>query len=155
MTEQKKSLTIREFGPKDATLMSSFLRSQTPEYSKFFYAFAFDEPSIAEMLATSRADIYSGVFWKDELIGLFMLRGWDAGYEIPSIGMFISENYRGKGILKLTLDAAKINCKLSGVNKYMMKTHPDNKAFKNLQRLGFYQTGVEESTGNIVYHIDF
>jgi RimJ/RimL family protein N-acetyltransferase len=150
-----KSLSIRSLEPPDAAVISTFLRSQSPEYLRFFYAFGSDESEIAEILSASEMDIYSGVFWQAPLVGIFFLRGWDAGYEIPSFGVLIDEKYRGKAFLSLTVDAAKLICRLSGINRFMVKIHPDNIALRNVHRMGFYQTGVEESTGNVIFHLDF
>lgn len=150
-----KSLIIRELEPTDAGAVAALMRSQSSEYLRFFYAFSLEESAITQMLADSEKDIYSGVFWQSELVGVFFLRGWDAGYEIPSFGVLIDEKYRGKAFLNLTVDAAKLICKLSGINRYMVKIHPDNTPLKNVQRMGFYQTGVEESTGNVIFHLDF
>lgn len=150
-----KSLAIRSLDVSDSAVVTVFMRSQSPEYLRFFYAFGSDESTIAEMLSEAGRDVYSGVFWNGNLVGVFMLRGWDAGFEIPSFGVLIDEKYRGRAFLSLTVDAAKLICRLSGINRYMVKIHPDNKALKNVDRMGFYQTGVEESTGNVIFHLDF
>lgn len=150
-----KSLSIRRLEPSDAAAVSAFMRSQSAEYLKFFYAFGADETSLAEMLSSSLKDVFSGVFWQDNLVGVFFLRGWDAGYEIPSFGVLIDEKYRGKSILNLTVDTAKLICRLSGINRFMVKIHPDNTPLKNVHRMGFYRTGIEESTGNVIFHLDF
>lgn len=154
MTTFKKSLLIRPLEPVDAATASRFMRSQPPEYSRFFYAFGSDETMIAEILSACRADVYSGVFWQENLVGIFMLRGWDAGFEIPSFGVLIDEKYRGGAFMRLTLDAAKLICRLSGAKRLMAKIHPDNVSPRGASRLGLRQTAVEESTGNIIYHLE-
>lgn len=155
MTALEKSLSIRSLEAADSAALSAFMGAQPPEYSRFFYAFDPDESAIAKTLASSERDVYTGVFWQGNLVGVFMLRGWDAGYEIPSFGVMIDEKHRGKAFLNLTVDAAKLICKLSGINRYMVKIHPDNVALRNVRRMGFYETGVEDSTGNIIFHLDF
>ena len=150
-----KSLSIRQLEPADAAAIAGFMRSQSNEYLRFFYAFGSDEAAIAEMLSASKRDIYSGIFWQGSLIGVFMLRGWDAGYEMPTFGVLIDEKHRGNAFLNLTVDTAKLICRLSGLKRFMVKIHPDNTALRNVHRMGFYQTGVEESTGNIIFHLDF
>jgi RimJ/RimL family protein N-acetyltransferase len=147
--------SIRPLEPSDAVVISAFMRAQHAEYIRFFYAFGSDEGSIVKILSASRMDVYSGVFWNRELIGVFMLRGWDDGYEIPSFGVVIDEKHRGKAFLNVTVETAKLICKLSGINRYMVKIHPDNVALRNVHKMGFYQTGVEESTGNVIFHLDF
>ena len=150
-----KSLTIQQLKLADVAAVAEFMRLQSPEYLNFFYAFGLEESAIAEMLESAEKDVYSGVFWRGELVGIFFLRGWDAGYEMPSFGVIIDENYRGRAFLNLTVDAAKLICKLSGINRYMVKIHPHNTPLANVQRMGFYQVGVEESTGNVIFHLDF
>ncbi len=149
-----KSLSIRPLESTDAAAVAAFMRSQLPEYSRFFYAFGSDEAAIAEMLSASRMDVHSGVFWQENLVGVFMLRGWDAGYEVPSFGVLIDEKYSGGLFFRLTLDAAKLICRLSGVKRLMAKCHPGNISPTGARRFGFHQTGVEESTGNIIYHLE-
>lgn len=150
-----KSLSIRQLEATDAAAISAFMRSQSSEYLRFFYAFGSDESAIAEILSASEMDVYSGVFWQANLVGVFFLRGWDAGYEIPSFGVLIDEKHRGNAFLHLTVDTAKLICRLSGIKQYMVKIHPDNTALRNVHRMGFYQTGVEETTGNVIFHLDF
>ena len=148
------SFSIRPLKATDAAAISAFMSSQSPEYLRFFYAFGSDESAIAEILSAARTDVYSGVFWQENLVGVFMLRGWDEGYEIPAFGVLIDEKYRGGAFMRLTLDAAKLICRLSGAKRLMAKIHPDNVSPRGARRLGLYQTGAEESTGNIIYHME-
>ena len=147
-------LTVRALRVEDAAAVSAMLRAQTPEYARFFYAFDFAETAIAELLAARVRDVYSGLFWQGELVGVFMLRGWDAGYEVPSFGVLIDERHRGGAFMRLSLEMAKLICRLSGAPRLMAKIHPDNVSPRGARRLGLTQTGVETETGNIVYHLD-
>ena len=146
-----KSFTIRPLESADAAAISTFMRSQPPEYLRFFYAFGADETAITETLSALKQDIYAGVFWRDDLIGIYMLRGWDAGYEIPSFGVLIDDKYRGGTLMRLTLDTAKLICRLSGAKRLMAKIHPENMSERGARRLGFERTGIEETTGNNIY----
>jgi hypothetical protein len=148
------SFVIRPLSPQDAAAVSGFLESQPREDSRFFYAFGADRSSIFEMLAEASSDVYAGVFWRSDLIGIFMLRGWDAGYETPSYGVFIDSRHRSWPLFRLTLNSGKLICRLAGVKSMMAKVHPENLSPKGMIRLGFRQTGIEESTGNIIYHMD-
>lgn len=106
------------------------------------------------MLSAYREDVYSGVFWQEKLVGVFMLRGWDEGYEIPSFGALIDEKYRGGAFMRLTLDTAKLICEFAGAKRIMAKIHPDNVSPRGANRLGWVRTGVEAATGNIIYHME-
>ena len=83
-----------------------------------------------------------------------MLRGWDAGFEVPSFGVLIDEKYRGGPFMRLTLDAAKLICRLSGTKRLMAKVHGSRVTHRAAHRLGFRQTGIEEATGNVIYHLE-
>lgn len=146
--------TIRPLGVEDAGAVSRLLRAQPPEYVRFFYAFGFDEEEIARVLAARAKDVYSGMFWRGELAAFFMLRGWDAGYEVPSFGVVVDVRHRGLAFMRIALDVAKLICRLAGAPRLMAKIHPDNVSPRGARRLGLVQTGVEPETGNVVYHID-
>ncbi len=145
---------IRELRVEDAASVSGLLRAQPPEYAHFFYAFGPGEEELARILSARRRDIYSGIFWRGELAAVFMLRGWDAGYEVPSFGVLVDVKHRGRAFMRISLDVAKLICRLSGATRLMAKIHPDNVSPRGARRLGFVQTGVEPETGNVVYHME-
>jgi len=139
---------------EDAGAVSALLRTQPPDYARFFYAFGSDEEEIARILAGRKRDVYSGIFWQGDLAAVFMLRGWDAGYEVPSFGVLVDVKHRGRAFMRISLDVAKLICRLSGAPRLMAKIHPDNVSPRGARRLGLLQTGVEEATGNVIYQID-
>jgi RimJ/RimL family protein N-acetyltransferase len=147
-------LAIRPLLVEDARQVSALLRAQPPEYTRFFYAFGFEEEEIATLLAVRRLDVYSGMFWQGHLVGFFMLRGWDSGYEVPSFGVLVDQQFRGGRFMRLSLEIAKLVCRLSGAPRLMAKIHPDNVSPRGARKLGFVQTGVEAETGNVVYRLD-
>ena len=145
---------IRGLRVEDAAAVSRLLRAQPPEYVRFFYAFGFDEGEIARVLGARGKDVYSGMFWRGELAAFFMLRGWDAGYEVPSFGVVVGVRHRGLAFMRIALDVAKLVSRLAGAPRLMAKIHPDNVSPRGARRLGLVQTGVEAETGNVIYHID-
>jgi hypothetical protein len=145
---------IRPLGVEDAAAVSGLLRAQPPEYVRFFYAFGFEEEAVKRVLAARGKDIYSGIFWGGELACLFMLRGWDAGYEVPSFGVLVDVKHRGRAFMRIALDVSKLICRLAGAPRLMAKIHPDNVSPRGARRLGLVQTGFEAETGNVIYHIE-
>jgi hypothetical protein len=154
MSADIEYLAVRSLRAEDAALISAMLRAQSPDYARFFYAFKFEEAAIAEMLAAREKDVYSGIFWQGRLVGIFMLRGWDAGYEVPAFGVLIDEQHRGGRFLKLTLEMSKLICQLAGAPRLMAKIHPDNVSPRGARRLGLVQSGVEAETGNLIYYLE-
>jgi len=147
-------LTIRPLCIDDAGTVSAMLLAQPPEYARFFYAFDFSEDQIASILAKKKKDVYSGMYWRGELVGIFMLRGWDDGYDVPSFGVFVAEKYRGGAFMRISLDVAKMICRLSGAKRLMATIHPDNVSPRGAVRLGFVDTGKKTEAGNHVYEMD-
>src|SRR4028119_1389937 len=134
-------LTIRPLKAEDAADLSSLLSGQSPAYMRFFTPFNFDYPSIANLLAEQGTDVFMGMYWQERLIGFFMLRGWNSGYEIPSYGVLIDEKYSGYGLTRLSLKLAKSICKLRRVHRLMLKVNTHNLIAKRLfEEAGFNQT---------------
>ena len=148
-------LSIRPLRTEDAPALSKWLRAQPPAYARFFHPFAYDESVIADALARQGRDVFMGLFWQEQVVGFFMLRGWNEGYDVPAFGILIDEQYRGYGLEMAALDTAKVICRLRNVSRLMIKMHPDNISAKGVARkTGFVQTGVEAASGNLIYHYD-
>lgn len=98
--------------------------------------------------------MYWGLYGGERMIGFFMLRGWDAGYEVPSLGALYDEEYRGFGLMALTVELAKVICLLRGAKQVMYKAHPDNIPSRSALRLGFTEAGVDPVTQHLIYRLD-
>jgi RimJ/RimL family protein N-acetyltransferase len=149
------NLTFRPLRADDASALSEWLRAQPPAYARFFHPFGYDELAVADALARQERDVFMGLFWGEGIVGFFMLRGWNEGYEVPAFGILIDEQYRGCGLEMAALDTAKVICRLRNVSRLMIKMHPDNISAKGVARkTGFSQTGVDEASGNLIYHYE-
>lgn len=149
-----ESLLIRSLTAQDASIAAEFLQAQDREYMRFFYAFGTEENALSNIFSAAERDVYSGIFWRGRLAAVFMLRGWDEGYEVPAFGVVVDQKYRGGAFMRLALDSARLISRLSGAKRLMAKIHPNNVSPRGASRLGLRQTGVEESTGNIIYHME-
>ena len=151
-----ESLAVRPLHGRDAPELASLLRSQPPDYLRYFDPFGFDEETLSRVLTARVKDLYMGVYVGGRLAGFFMLRGWDEGYQVPSYGVMIGEGHARYGLGKLTLEAAKVICRLRGAPSLMLKVHPENAVAKGLyERAGFVCTGEDSRNKNLVYHLHF
>lgn len=150
----RDNLEIIELTSVHSKILSEKLSSEGKDYLKYFIPFEdYSEEYIYRILSKKKIDKYFGLFVENDLIGFYMLRGFDAGYEIPSYGVWISSEYSNKGLSTLTLFHAFSFCKLNNIKTLMLKVHPDNTVAKKLyESLGFVKTGVDEKIGHIIYH---
>jgi RimJ/RimL family protein N-acetyltransferase len=131
-------LQITPLRPADGGALARMLSVAQPGYIRHFHPFSFDEASIAQQLTQAKKDQYWGICWQDALIGFFMLRGFDEGYARPAFGVFIDEAFANKGLGSLALQYSLSWCKLNGVEKIMLKVHPENQyARRAYEQAGF------------------
>jgi RimJ/RimL family protein N-acetyltransferase len=148
-----KIIDIKTLSINDAGILSDLLLSSDKNYSKHFIPFPFDLNTIKKTLTTLVEDKFFGVFVDNELVGFYMLRGFDEGFEIPSYGVWISENYSGLGLSKLTLQHAISFCKINRIKKIMLKVHPENVIAKNIyENFGFTQEAIDKKNSNLIYY---
>jgi RimJ/RimL family protein N-acetyltransferase len=150
-----KTLTVRPLTAADGGALAAMLQAQSADYMAYFIPFAFDAATITGLLTAARHDCYMGFFVDDALAGFFMLRGWDAGYDVPAYGVTIAQAYSGLGLARLSLDLSKTICRLRQVKRLMLKVHPENTVAKRLyEQAGFVQTGIDPRNANLIYHFE-
>ena len=156
MTENYfKEIIIKKIGADSAKELSDLLQSEPPQYMKYFTAFNFNFKTIKDILSKKERDIFFGLFINDKIIGFYMLRGFDEGYEIPSYGVWISSEFAGKGLGKLTLQHAIAFCRINNIKKIMLKVYPQNTSAKVLyENFGFKPTGIDNKNNNIIYMLN-
>ncbi|MBZ0198368.1 MAG: GNAT family N-acetyltransferase [Ignavibacteriaceae bacterium] len=150
--DELKDIFISPLTVGDAEELTELLSSSREEYSKHFIPFPFELQAIRNLLSSKKADRYFGVKLDDKLVGFYMLRGFDGGYKIPSYGVWISEEFSGKGLSKLTLQHAFSFCKINGIKKLMLKVAPENIPAKNIyESFGFTFSSVDDKIGHLIY----
>lgn len=98
-------------------------------------------------------DHYWGIYAANELAGIFMLRGFDEGFEIPSYGVLIAKEFSGRGLSRLSLQYSIAFCKLNNIKTIMLKVHPDNIIAKNIyENFGFEKVGTDKKNDNYIYN---
>ncbi|HEV7765496.1 MAG TPA: GNAT family N-acetyltransferase [Thermoanaerobaculia bacterium] len=152
MHPTQSDLTVRPLRADDAAAILELLRSQSPEYLRFFYALPREEAALAAVLRNRTKDTYHGLFEDGNLVAFFMLRGWDEGYAIPAFGVFVDEARCGRGYFFLSISLAVDLCRDAGAPAFLAKIHPENLAPRAARRLHLVAQGIEPGTGNVIYH---
>ena len=67
-----------------------------------------------------------------------MLRGWDEGFSVPSLGIYVAQELRGSGAARLMMEHLHVTARLSGAKRIRLKVYPDNlPAYKLYVSLGY------------------
>ncbi len=72
--------------------------------TKYFHPHKFDYESVKSIIENKKEDIYLLFYERNMIIGYGILRGWDEGYSIPSLGILIDKSVRGSGYSRRILN---------------------------------------------------
>ncbi len=127
-------IEIEKLRPEHLECLTDFFKEiDAPEYRKDFLPHPFSAEHAKLICNYKGRDLYFSILMdRKEMIGYGMLRGWDEGYEVPSIGLCILKKYQGIGLGKLLLNFLETVSRLQGCDKTMLKVKKDNQAAKSL-----------------------
>lgn len=123
------------------------------ERNKTFHPHPFTDEEAKKHAQYIGKDLYYVVLEGDHVLGYGMLRGWDEGYEVPSLGIVIHPSVRGTGLAKLFMDFLHTAARRRGARKVRLKVYPDNTAAVNLyKKLGY--VFESKKAGQLVGFVD-
>jgi ribosomal protein S18 acetylase RimI-like enzyme len=132
-------IRVRPFGPADADALTMFFGEVAADpTADRFHPHAFTAQAARTIAEHQGRDLYLGQFLGDKLVGYGMLRGWDAGYDIPSLGIYLSPGARGLGLARTLMEDLHHWARKSGAQKVRLKVYRDNvRAMTLYERLGY------------------
>lgn len=136
------NLQIREIIPEHYEGLCEFFRLMVESGSdKTFHPHPFDyESALCICNKTNHTtDLYYVMdLGFDRVIGYGILRGWDEGYNVPSLGIAIHPNFRGKGLSKVLMYFLHAAAAGRGSYKIRLKVYKDNtSAVKLYEKIGY------------------
>jgi RimJ/RimL family protein N-acetyltransferase len=144
-------IAITPLQPEQIPALLALHGASPPGYDAFFAPFSFDEPTLRAILRERRRDEYFALFWDGHVAGLAMLRGFDAGFSVPSFGVWVAHAFSGRGLARTALSHCIARCRALGCQELMLKVHPANRrAWRIYADSGFVQTGVDARNGHLV-----
>jgi ribosomal-protein-alanine N-acetyltransferase len=117
-----------------------------------FHPHAFTAEEAARLCHYEGADIYAAMVVGDRVAGYGMLRGWDAGFTIPSLGIAISPAFRGRSLGRLMMSYLHAAAAVRGAERVRLKVYRDNVPARKLYESLGYVFDAEEGS-QIVGHI--
>jgi ribosomal protein S18 acetylase RimI-like enzyme len=93
-------------------------------------------------------DVYRVLTDEGRVVGYGMLRGWDEGYEVPSLGIAVHPEARGVGAGRLLMEHLHEAARERGATRVRLRVYPDNTAARHLyEELGYV---LQPANGELV-----
>jgi ribosomal-protein-alanine N-acetyltransferase len=129
---------IKLTGEWENALKDFFIALRSSNSNDYFYPHPLDDISANQKANYTGQDLYYILVEKNRILGYGMLRGWDEGYSIPSLGIAILPEERGSGLAKLFMKFLHMVARRRGSERVRLKVHKNNVIAKSLyEKLGY------------------
>lgn len=137
--KKPKNISIDKISESHCDLLQQFFEHlSTLGEEHFFSPHPFTRQEAARMCRGDFLDYYCLARYGETPIAYGMLRGWDEGYEIPSLGITVRPDYRGLGVGVTMMQYLHLVAKLYGAKNVRLKVKRDNIKAKSLyEDLGY------------------
>lgn len=153
--DTEPAATVRRLRPADEAVLAAFFGQIAADPTATgFHPHPFTAAEAARITGHRGRDMYLGLFLDGGAMGGYgMLRGWDAGYAIPSLGIYLAPQARGRGLSGTMMQALHRAAADLGASRVRLKVYPANAAALGLyRRLGYAFSG--EEAGQLVGMLD-
>lgn len=114
---------------------------RTDTAGEFFHPHPFSDEEAKKICTHTGKDKYYGAVANHVIVGYGMLRGWDDGFSIPSLGIYIISSWRGTGVARGLMEFLHASARLSGATQIRLKVYSTNSPALSLYRaLGYIFT---------------
>jgi len=103
-----------------------------------FHPHPLTEAALRDIVAAGGQDQYYVMLQNGKAIAYGMLRGWDEGFDVPSLGIAVAPSVRGRGVGLLLIRFLHFAAKEAGASRIRLTVNVDNQAALRLYRgLGY------------------
>jgi [ribosomal protein S18]-alanine N-acetyltransferase len=147
-------LAINQLSPEWQKPLAEFFRLlEQAGDTKRFHPHPMTASMARELTRYSGQDLYYVLVEAGRVLGYGLLRGWDEGYEVPSLGLAIVPEARGCGTGKTLMHFLHAAARRKGARRVRLKVYPENQPALALYRgMGYRFEGPED--GQLVGYVD-
>jgi len=134
-------LHMRLVGSEDCEALGQFLEeNDRPEVTRYFNPFPLDRATAQRICLNGQLDRYIVALLKGRIVGLSMLRGWNEGFDVPSLGILIDRSNTQHGIGRRLMEFTLTEARKKGCQSVRLSVHASNKRAVSLySSLGFVE----------------
>ena len=138
-TEPGGPLELRSLAPELKKGLVEFCRAlEGANETMFFSPHSFGEAELDQRVHYRGRDLYYVMVQGARVLGYGMLRGWDEGFAIPSLGIAIHPQVRSLGLGTLMMHFLHSAAHLAGASRVRLRVHRNNgRALDLYRRLGY------------------
>lgn len=104
----------------------------------FFHPHAGDVATLRAIAEAPGKDLYVVFVEGDDVRAYGLLRGWNEGYAIPSLGIAVHPDARARGLGRLVMDYLEAMARHRGAPSIRLRVHKDNtRAIALYERRGY------------------
>jgi GNAT superfamily N-acetyltransferase len=119
-------------------LTSFFVDVAKDDYARYYHPYSLTPESAEELCALSGEDLHYVLIDSQTILGHGMLRGWDEGYSVPSLGIVIHPDAAHKGLGSMFVRFLHSAAWAKGCTKIRLAVYKDNvPALKMYKKLGY------------------
>jgi [ribosomal protein S18]-alanine N-acetyltransferase len=135
-----KSLECRKLTIEWKEPLLAFLKAlEEANDTEYFRPHDFSNNAVEKIIQDTCKDLYYVLVEEQEVIGYGLLRGWDEGYKIPSLGIAIHPKARGTGLGKTFMYFLHSVARQCNAEKMRLRVRVNNiRAIKLYQDLGYF-----------------
>ena len=139
---EKPTISHRE------SLATFFGKLRAEGVERFFKPHPLDDENAATVCGYQGKDLYYVAILSGEILAYGMLRGWDQGYDIPSLGIALLPDQRGSRLARTMMEFLHTAAQTHGAFKVRLRVHDQNRPAIQLYRnLGY---NLAASEGNLL-----
>lgn len=149
-SRQTRAATFRVVAPGDEAPLLDLLADLDPTY---FRPHPFTAEEVERITHRTGRDVYGMLMADDRPVAYGLLRGWDEGFDTPSLGVAVRVDAQAAGFGRLTMERLHAEARAGGATSVRLRVHPDNRRARGLyESFGYVETG--EDRGERVMVLD-
>lgn len=119
-----------------------------------FHPHPLDAEGAARVCAYDGDDLYYVLIEGREVLAYGLLRGWDEGFEVPSLGIAVHPGARGSGLAAALIAFLHAAARRRGAPAVRLRVRPDNEPALALYRSLGYVFAGEQERGQLVGRLE-